>query len=77
MDGNGLLKTHALLIEDKMAVGAFGRARTYGRDCPFILEVIEIVALPEFSAPLVELNVKAVHFKYWWSKCSFLQVEER
>ena len=54
-----------------------GALEIMGETVPLILEVIEIVALPEFSAPLVELNVKAVHFKYWWSKCSFLQVEER
>ena len=32
MDGNGLLKTYAFSIEDKMAAGAFGRARSYGSD---------------------------------------------
>ena len=30
LDGNGLLKTYVLLMEDKMAAGAFGRARNYG-----------------------------------------------
>ena len=30
LDENGLLKTYALSIEDKMAAGAFGRARNYG-----------------------------------------------
>ena len=28
--GNGLLKTYALSMENKMAAGAFGRARNYG-----------------------------------------------
>ena len=32
LDGNGLLKTYAFSIEDKMAAGAFGRARSYGSD---------------------------------------------
>ena len=32
MDGNGLLKTYALSMEDKMAAGAFGRTRSYGPD---------------------------------------------
>ena len=35
LDGNGLLKTYALSMEDKMAAGAFGRARNYGLDGPF------------------------------------------
>ena len=30
LDGNGLLKTYALSIEDKMAAGAFGCARNRG-----------------------------------------------
>ena len=30
LDGNGLLKTYVLSIEDKMAAGLFGRARDYG-----------------------------------------------
>ena len=30
LDGNGLLKTYAMSMEDKMAAGAFGRARNYG-----------------------------------------------
>ena len=30
LDGSGLLKTYTLSMEDKMAVGAFGRARNYG-----------------------------------------------
>ena len=30
LHGNGLLKTYALLMEDKMAAGAFERARNYG-----------------------------------------------
>ena len=29
MDGNALLKTYALSMKDKMAAGAFGRARNY------------------------------------------------
>ena len=29
MDGNGLLKTYTLSMKDKMAAGAFGRARNY------------------------------------------------
>ena len=35
MDGKGLLKTYALSMEDKMAAGAFRRARNYGSDGPF------------------------------------------
>ena len=31
---HGLLKTYALSMEDKMAAGAFGRARNYGLDRP-------------------------------------------
>ena len=30
LDGNGLLKTYAHSMEDKMAAGTFGRARNYG-----------------------------------------------
>ena len=34
LDGNGLLKTYALSMEDKMAAGAVGRARNYGCEGP-------------------------------------------
>ena len=34
LDGNGLLKTYALPMEDKMVPGAFGRARKYGSNGP-------------------------------------------
>ena len=34
---NGLLKTYALSIEDKLAAGAFGRDGNYGCDGPFNL----------------------------------------
>ena len=34
-DGNRLLKTYVLSMEDKMAAGAFGLARNYGRGGPF------------------------------------------
>ena len=30
LDGNGLLKTNALTMEEKMAAGGFGRARNDG-----------------------------------------------
>ena len=30
LDGNGLFKTYALSMEDKMAAKAFRRARNYG-----------------------------------------------
>ena len=30
LDGNGLLKRYALSMEDKMAAGAFRRAKNYG-----------------------------------------------
>ena len=30
LDGNGLLKAFVFSMEDKMAAGAFGRARDYG-----------------------------------------------
>ena len=35
LDGNGLLKTYSLLMEDKMAARVFGCARNYGWDSPF------------------------------------------
>ena len=36
VDGNGLLKTYGTLsLQDKMAAGAFGRARNYGVRRPF------------------------------------------
>ena len=34
LNGNGLLKRYAFSMEDKMAAGAFERARNYGRDGP-------------------------------------------
>ena len=34
LDGSGLLKIYALSMEDKMAAGAFGRARNYGWNVP-------------------------------------------
>ena len=37
LDGNGLLKTYAHSMEDKMAAGTFGRARNYGWDSPYCL----------------------------------------
>ena len=35
LDGNGLLKTYALSMEDKLAAGGFGHARNYGWESPF------------------------------------------
>ena len=32
LDGNGFLKTYALLMEDKMTAGAFWRTENYGCD---------------------------------------------
>ena len=34
LDGSGLLKIYAFSMEDKMAAGAFGRARNYGWNVP-------------------------------------------
>ena len=36
LDGNGLLKAHAFLMEDKMAAGAFGALGTMGETAPLI-----------------------------------------
>ena len=39
MDGSGLLKAYALLVENEIAAGAFGRARTYGLGGPCLSSV--------------------------------------
>ena len=45
LDGNGLLKTYALSMEDKMAAGAFGRARNCGCDTEWYIDNFHHMAI--------------------------------